>query len=180
MLTLELSTIQAKNAERAFLESAMANYEREGGHIHVAESIGYVQKPYPQSAGFRLPGQVVNTAVRSKDAVRADRIRALAETGAGITSIEKSMGIGKTVIYRIAKEHKIEIKKAWRNGGVVSEKALKAASQKTQERKQRTADKIRALIVLGLSFQEIADRLELHIRTIHRLATEFGLRGDGK
>lgn len=90
MISLELSSIQYKDAQRAELAQAMAAFT---GTIEVVPGVNF--KPVGKYAWNRnditFPNSSQNTASENRDTAIARRIKELVAKGAGITTIKHTL-----------------------------------------------------------------------------------------
>jgi hypothetical protein len=108
MVSMESSTIQAKEADRAMIRDAMATYT---GPINVvtpppgtnalAEWRGVNQ--------IALPGSSLNTRDQNELLAKVGRMRELAAQGAGAVSIAKSLKLSKQGLLNLAKTHGVAL-----------------------------------------------------------------------
>lgn len=146
MISLELSTIQAKDEQRAMLAEAMASYSGQ-----IEQLPGIQAKPLPPHSwrgDLVLPGSSTNTRQENKDLALAKRIRELTEKGAGITAIGHELKVDTRRLTRIAAEYGITLNDLKRG--------RPAESVKVIERRAALAVKIRPLAARGLRIDQIA------------------------
>lgn len=112
MISLELSTIQSKDNDRAMIAEAMASYTGE------IEQVGSMMIGGAWSFGnsMTLPGSSTNTRAENRTAAQVRRITELAAKGAGVTSIAKTTGLDTRKIRNLAREHGIFIPMVARGG----------------------------------------------------------------
>lgn len=112
MITLELSTIQEKDHDRAMIAAAMANY---CGEIEVVGIIRGTNEAgsWRNANGISLPGSSQNSVTSNREAALERRIIQMIANGAGITSMKKTLGTDARLIYRVAEKHGLTIKKAY-------------------------------------------------------------------
>lgn len=179
MLTLELSTIQAKNAERDMLASAMAAFHLHGGEITSLDTFGHVGKPANwKNDGFNITNQQNRNAERN--ALLLEKLKLMAAAGSGISSIVMALHSSRRVIVRLAEENGIAIRK------VKLDAALPAKARAANEAKHRLlrevlAEKARPLAEQGMRLIEISRQIGTSSRTLKRIVDEFEIRmGEGK
>lgn len=112
MITLELSTIQCKDIDRAMIAAAMAEY---CGEIEV---LGVTQAPiqpgnWRSANGISLPGSSQNSVASNREAALERRILEMIAKGAGMTSMKKTLGTDARLIKRVAERHGVAIPKAY-------------------------------------------------------------------
>lgn len=146
MISLELSTIQAKDAQRAMLAEAMASFTGQ-----IEQLPGIQAKPIPPHSwrgDLVLPGSSTNAKQENQDLALARRVRELTEKGAGITAIGHELKVDTRRISRIAADFGIKLNDLKRG--------RPAESVKVIERRAMLAAKIRPLAARGLRIDQIA------------------------
>lgn len=179
MLTLELSTIQYKNSERAMLASAIEDFERHGGEVTKLDTFGHVGKPANwKNDGFNITNQQKRNAER--DALLLEKLRLMAAAGSGISSIVMALHSSRRVIVRLAEENGIVIRKA-KLEAVIPANARAANEKKYRDLRELLAEKARPLAEQGLCMVEISRQIGTSKRTMRRIVDEFEIRmGEGK
>lgn len=155
MLSLELSTIQAKDQERAAIREAMASYD---GPINVIPSN---LKPVNTSR-FMLPGSPTD----SPHLRMVARLRDLAAKGARVTAIAKELRIGRQTVRQLARDNGIVIQMA------DPTPALKVMHEQLADKNARKhADLMAGITELeaqGKTRQQIAERLGVSLSSVAR------------
>ena len=111
MISLELSSIQAKSAEREVIASACERFIRDGGKIVAVPGIeGRYDSPHAWNRNdMALPGSSQTTRDHNADAALAERIKEIAAKGGGISSMRVTLQVDPSRIKRVAKAFGIEI-----------------------------------------------------------------------
>lgn len=180
MLTLELSTIQAKDLDRSELAAAMEAFERSGGEIQSLGSYGVKPKDVTwRNDGFYLPNSSQNTLVQNKELALLAKVKDLIESGAGRTSIIKSLGTnGRATLDRLRDKYELVIPVV-RTPGVIIEKTRSGREMQRLRHREELAKVIRPMVIAGASLNEMAAKTGSCKRTLKRVIEEFKL-GEGK
>ena len=108
MISMELSTVQAKDADRAMIRDLMAAYT---GPITVI-----TPPPASMKSGewrgvnqIALPGSSLNTRGQYELAAKVRRLRELSEQGARAASAAKSLKMTVQGVINLAKAHGIKL-----------------------------------------------------------------------
>lgn len=165
MLSLELSTIQSKDADRAMIAKAMASYTGE------IEQVGSIMQGGAWSFGnsMTLPGSSTNTRAENREAALVRRISELAEKGAGVTSIAKTMGIDTRKVRNLARDHGVFIPMV-----VFVEAAMNRALERIKH-ELNTVERIKALAACKLPAREIRKRVDMRPAEFEQLAARHGI-----
>jgi uncharacterized protein YerC len=176
MISLELSTIHTKDAERAWLAEAMAAYQRGDGIIGQIESPSdLAPKPEDKPVAlrkdlsdiFRSESYTRQMAETAEKKALEDRVRKLSETMTYLEAMAET-GLSHTTLYRISragcfyfrrKSHEITRRRAYVD---------RVADAKLCER-------MKALRDIGLSRYQVAKQLEVAGTVITRLMRDYGI-----
>ena len=111
MISLELSSIQAKSSEREAIASACERFIRDGGQIVAVPGIeARYDSPHAWNRNdMALPGSSQNTRDHNADAALAQRIKEIVAKGGGISSMRVTLQVDPSRIKRVAKAYGIEI-----------------------------------------------------------------------
>ena len=108
MISMELSTVQAKDSDRAMIRDAMATYT---GPITVV-----TPPPASMKSGewrgvnqIALPGSSIRSKTENELAVKVRRLRELSEQGARAASAAKSLKMTVQGVINLAKAHGIRL-----------------------------------------------------------------------
>lgn len=171
MISLELSTIQAKNAERAMLAEAMAAYN---GRIQVIDvPVARSYAPHSWRGDLMLPGSSQATMSQNQDAALTVRIRELVAKGCGITSIKMTLRIDARRIKRLCEAAGIELKD--RRGGLQHCEHDTHQSKRDAGKLRRTklALKLKPLAANGATVNEMAAATGVSRNTVMTTMREF-------
>lgn len=171
LATQNLPTIQSCAENRAWLEQAMAEFEQRGGVI--------------QQCAIRVGGDVggkwngagaivLATGENANDAADAERIRALAERGAGITAIKYHLKIDARRIKRLAQAYGIKIasQRGGNRGHGPNEANRKANTERGRKHRQELARQAMPMIAAGDSMNTIVKALGCSKATLARAIEE--------
>lgn len=171
LTTLNLPTVQGAAITRAWLDQAVADFEAKGGVI----------KHYEIRIGGDIGGQwngpgaiVLSTGQSANDAADAERIRALAERGAGITAIKYHLQFDARRIKRLAQAYgiKIESKRGGNRGNGPNEANRKATTERGRKHRQELARQAVPMIAAGESMNTIIKALGCSKATLARAIEE--------
>lgn len=175
MISLELSTIQAKDAERAMLAEAMASFT---GRIEVLP--GFQSRPVEQAMwrnGLILPGSSQNTSGENKDRALSVRIAELTEKGAGITAIKLELHVDSRRIKRIAAEYGIPLNDIrYASSTVIPASTHQAKVAAGQRRRAKLAETLRPLAANGYGINAMSEATGSSKATILRTLGEFNIQ----
>ena len=173
LATQNLPTIQSCAENRAWLEQAMAEFEQRGGVV--------------QQCAIRVGGDVggkwngagaivLSTEDRTKDAEDAQRIRVLADKGAGITAIKYHLKIDLRRIKRLAQTYgiKIDSKRGATGCKGPNEANRKATAERGRKHRQELARQAWPMIEAGDSMNTIVKALGCSKPTLARAIEENG------
>lgn len=178
MISNELSTIQAKDAERAAIDLAMAAFSAAGGQVQVTpiKEFKAVGEHVWNRNDMVLPGSSQNTQKLGTDEALIEKLRELVAKGAGITSIKMTLRIDDRCIKRLADENGITISKVYCKERVIGEKARQGIVDAGRLRRSKMVPKISALARQGLTIAQIASAAECSKATVLRVINEFGIQ----
>ncbi len=173
LATQNLPTVQSCAENRAWLEQAMAEFEQRGGVI--------------QQCAIRVGGDVggkwngagaivLSNEDRTKDAEDAQRIRVLADKGAGITAIKYHLKIDLRRIKRLAQAYGIRIdsKRGATGSKGPNEANRKATAERGRKHRQELARQAWPMIEAGDSMNTITRALGCSKATLARAIEENG------
>lgn len=166
MISLELSTIQAKDTQRAMLAEAVARFTGK-----VEQLPGAQAKPIPPHSwrgDLVLAGTPTTSRQENKDLALARRIRELTDKGAGISAIALELKVDSRRLRRIAIEHGITLNDLKRGRPAESVKVL--------ERRAALAVKIRPLAAKGLRIDQIATQAGCGKESVILVMEQFGIQ----
>ena len=173
LATQNLPTLQSTGSAREFIEQAMAEFEARGGVIkHCATRVG-------GDVGAKWNGAgaiVLSTGESANDAADAERIRALAEKGAGITAIKYHLKIDARRIKRLAQSYGIKIasQRGGNRGHGPNEANRKATTERGRKHRQDLARQAMPMIAAGDSMNAIVKALGCSKPTLARAIEENG------
>lgn len=171
LATQNLPTVQSCAANRAWLEQATAEFEARGGVI----------KQCAIRIGGDIGGQwngagsiVLSTGEKANDAADAERIRALAERGAGITAIKYHLKFDARRIKRLAQAYGIRIdsKRGATGCKGPNEANRKATAERGRKHRQELARQAWPMIAAGDSMNAIVKALGCSKATLARAIEE--------
>lgn len=171
LATQNLPTVQSCAENRAWLEQAMAEFEQRGGVV--------------QQCAIRVGGDVggkwngagaivLSNEDRTKDAEDAQRIRVLADKGAGITAIKYHLKIDLRRIKRLAQAYGIRIdsKRGATGCRGPNEANRKATAERGRKHRQELARQAWPMIEAGDSMNAIVKALGCSKATLARAIEE--------
>lgn len=176
MISLELSSIQQKDAERAMLARAMAEFEGRAGVIQsIATSFEFVPKPLIQAEPAPRDQREV---LRSESYARQmaeqvakqeveDRIRKLAETMT-YQEVMAATGYSQSTLYRISRAGCFHFRRKpteVKNKRAYIDPAIDA----------RMCDRLKALRDVGLNRHQVAKQMQVSSSVISRLLRDYGI-----
>ena len=108
LISMELSTVQAKDADRQMIRDLMATYT---GPITVITPppSGIKSGEWRGVNQIALPGSSLNTRDQNELLAKVGRMRELAAQGAGAVSIAKSLKLSKQGVLNLAKAHGVTL-----------------------------------------------------------------------
>lgn len=165
MITLELSTIQKKDAERAWLASLVDQYD---GQIEKLSAPEF--KPKPERVEPVKVAQKRRQGLTKQDEDLAEEIRKLAADSLTITQIRRALSVDDRRITRIATHYGITI----RDGRSYM---MRANVAEGKARRAALAPQVKELIDGGATVKDIRRILGCGRETIERVIKEHGLRG---
>jgi hypothetical protein len=156
MISNELSTIQAKDCQRAEIAKAMAGFQ---GDITVIETpVVRPEMPSDWRRTLNLPGSADALGLDQQEAAMVSTIRDLAAKGAGISAMQKALHADPRRIRMLARKAKIEIPdaraKAPRSIGC---KARMAVIEARTAKRAVLAVQLAPLAANGLTIQAMGD-----------------------
>lgn len=183
MISLELSSIQQKDAERTMLARAMAEFEGAGRVIEVVPIARSMFNPVPFNSEPLVPGvdratdraadanskasqrnkeikQHKTAKTKAFEADIADKLKDYYEKG--VVAASKDLHMSARRISAIAAAHGV--------------KFANRQSAAAQEEEKDIAPKIREMAFSGMSQQAIAEALKMGRQTVKRIAGKFGIR----
>lgn len=173
LATQNLPTVQSCAENRAWLEQAMAEFEQRGGVVkQCAIRVG-------GDVGGKWNGAgaiVLSNEDRTKDAEDAQRIRVLADKGAGITAIKYHLKIDLRRIKRLAQAYgiKIDSKRGATGCKGPNEANRKATAERGRKHRQELARQAMPMIAAGDSMNTIVKALGCSKPTLARAIEENG------
>lgn len=183
MISLELSSIQQKDAERAMLAQAIAEFEGAGRVIQRVPTSQSLFNPFPFNGGELQPSTERNSAKAAEtdslvtkrnqaikiqksakkkayEAEIAEKLKAYYD--AGVVAAAKDLRISPRRVSYIAAEHGVKFANRQSAAAIAEEKDI--------------AVKIKALAGVGKTQQAIADALGMGRQTVKRIAGKFFIR----
>lgn len=183
MISLELSTIQSKDVERAWLAQAMDGFLSEGRVIEVVHTSRSLFNPAPFNSESLVPGVdrptdraadanskasqrnkeiKVQKSAKAKafEADIAEKLKAYYDRG--VVAAARDLHLSVRRINYIAQAHGI--------------KFANRQSAAAQREERDLAPKIREMAERGMSQQAIADEIHMGRQTIRRIGSAFGIR----
>lgn len=174
MNRIEYSTRHPVDVARENIAGMVAQFLDQGGQIQVIPGIEQrLDQPYQWNRNdLVLRGSSTKSREEGRAEAMANRIRELAATGAGITAISKQLGLYVQKAKQIAKDHGIEIQKAYKQtGSTEASRAVIIANGK--KRRAELEPIIRTLSDQGLSVDKISAKSGIGIRTVRRVIEEY-------
>lgn len=177
MISLELSTIQAKNAERAQISDACERFLRAGGRIE--RVAGFEVRQLVPHAWNRndmaLPGSSQNTHGQNLDAALAKRIAEIIAQGGGISSMKVTLRVDAARIKRVAKEYGIEIPKI-RAATTLSGRAIQAMNDSRAAGRESKLPIVISLAATGKTIDAMAEAADVSRNTIMRWLKQYSIQ----
>lgn len=108
MISLELSSIQAKDSDRAMIREAMSAYT---GAINVITPPPAINTSgeWRGSNQIALPGSSLQSKDQNELAAKVRRLRELAAQGAGSVSIAKSLKLSRAGVVELARVNGVDL-----------------------------------------------------------------------
>ena len=173
-ISLELSTIQQKNAERAWLAENMESFLAAGGTI--VEAPGFIPKLLP-AVDFNGGTGRERTAAQRPASVpapnpREARIAKLREMAKTMTVREaaEGMGVSRNMIRILGKENNI----AFQSGRKFAVAAF-VERMISPEQDAKDAERLRAFSSVGVTLGQAAAHMGYGKRRVQRLAEAYGI-----
>ncbi|MCY1298587.1 hypothetical protein D9M68_442010 [compost metagenome] len=176
MISHELSTIQAKDAERASIARAMAAFTAGGGKVEVIAVVEYL--PVTKSTVARV-NQVpaVSERQKARDDALAEKVRGLAGIGMGVSAMQVELRVDTRRLHRIAKAYGIDIPKAPApDPGKTVDVARQALNDKRQRRREKLSGSIRTMAAKGMSITAMAVEAGCSRDTVLRIIEEHNIQ----
>ena len=174
MISNELSTIQAKDAQRAELALAMASFQ---GEITVIETpVVRPEMPGDWRRTLNLPGSANVSALDRQEAVMIESIREMAGKGLGISAMQKHLKCDPRRVRMLAKRAKIEIPDARKTQPrTIGAKAREACLLMREAKRAVLAKKLIPLAAKGLTIQAMSDETGASKRTVIATINEHNI-----
>lgn len=165
MISNELSTIQAKDAQRAELAQAMACFQ---GQITVIESpVVRAEAASDWRRTLNLPGSASVSALDQQEAAMLQTIRALADKGIGISGMQKQLKADPRRIRMLARKGKIDIPDARATQPrTIGAKARSAVIDARAAKRAQLAIMLKPLAAKGMTIQAMSDATGASKRTV--------------
>jgi len=172
MISLELSTIQHKDAERAWLAERVNMFLSTGGPLEEAPVLK--TKPRPAVRVVASPAQVKERAMRrmqaqAKEIELVAKVKAAAETMT-IKKAAAHLEMSRYVLQRIANQHRF----TFQSGKAERRQAL-VQFYATPEEDAKDADRLRQYAALGTSIHHAAKHSGIGAGRASRLAKDFNI-----
>jgi pyruvate/2-oxoglutarate dehydrogenase complex dihydrolipoamide acyltransferase (E2) component len=173
-ISLELSTIQQKNAERAWLSEGIESFLASGGKV--IEAPGFVSKPLPalrfnSGTGRERTEPQLPTAAPALNP-REARIAKLREMAKTMTVREaaEEMGVSRNMIRILGKENHI----TFQSGRKFAVAAF-VERMISPEQDAKDAERLRAFCSAGATLHQAAAHMGYGKRRVQRLADTYGI-----
>lgn len=174
MISNELSTIQAKDAQRAELAKAMACFQ---GQITVIESpVVRAEAASDWRRTLNLTGSANVSALDQQEAAMLQTIRALAAKGIGISGMQKQLKADPRRIRMLARKGKIDIPDARATQPrTIGAKARSALIDARAAKRAQLAIKLNPLAAKGWTIQAMSDATGASKRTVMATIEEHNI-----
>lgn len=177
MISLELSSIQAKSSEREAIASACERFIRDGGQIVALPGIeARYDSPHAWNRNdMALPGSSQNTRDHNADAALAQRIKEIVAKGGGISSMRVTLQVDPSRIKRVAKAYGIEIPTV-RASTTISERARQAISDSRAAGRTPKIQVVANLAASGSTIAVMAAAVSVNRQTIMRWLKQYDIK----
>lgn len=177
MISLELSSIQAKSSEREAIASACERFIRDGGKIVAVPGIeARYDSPHAWNRNdMALPGSSQNTRDHNADAALAQRIKEIVAKGGGISSMRVTLQVDPSRIKRVAKAYGIEIPTV-RASTTISERARQAISDSRAAGRTPKIQVVANLAASGSTIAVMAAAVSVNRQTIMRWLKQYDIK----
>lgn len=177
MISLELSSIQAKSSEREAIASACERFIRDGGQIVAVPGIeARYESPHAWNRNdMALPGSSQNTRDHNADAALAQRIKEIVAKGGGISSMRVTLQVDPSRIKRVAKAYGIEIPTV-RASTTISERARQAISDSRAAGRTPKIQVVANLAASGSTIAVMAAAVSVNRQTIMRWLKQYDIK----
>jgi hypothetical protein len=181
MITLETSSIQAKDIDRAMLARAMDGYLAKGNVIQVVPTSRSLFNPIPFNSEPISPSTYLSPGTES-DPARAKRNRAAkAQKSASAQAFEAGIAEKMRDYYDLgvvaaAKDLHISARRASQIAATYGVKFASRASAAAREEDRQLLPQIRQCIFEGMSQEQMCARLGIGRTSLKRIAGQNGLR----
>lgn len=183
MISLELSSIQGKDTDRAWLAQCMAEFEGKGKVIHVVPIGRSVFNPVPFNSETFAPSadrptdKAADADSRVSQRNKEIKLQKSAKAKAYEAEIaEKLKDYYERGVVAAAKDLHISARRVSYIAQAHGVKFANRQSAAAQEEEKEIAPKIREMAQNGMSQQAIAEALHLGRQTVKRIAGKFGIR----
>lgn len=171
MISLELSSIQQKDTQRAIHAAAVADFLEHGGSIHVVDKTSANPETSAESI-FSGPISVRDARIKAaqdKEAAEVERIRGMAATMTMRDAVQAT-GIGRGKLRAMAEKNGFTFQSG------ADQKADWAHKSQTDPAKDaRNVDRLKAFCAAGVTRQQAARHMGVSIQVVVRLITQYGL-----
>lgn len=175
MISLELSSIQQKDIDRAWLAQAMAGYVAQGRVIDVVDTSRSLFNPTPFNSGTIPPssGSVPSPAKRNLSVKIQKSAKAIAFEA---DIAEKMKAYYDKGMVAAAKDLQIGTRRATYIAGLYGIKFASRVSAVAKLEDLAFVPKIRDLILEGLTQDQMCAKLDIGRTTLKRIANQNGLK----
>jgi hypothetical protein len=177
MISLELSSIQAKSSEREAIASACERFISAGGKIVAVPGIeARYDSPHAWNRNdMALPGSSQTTRDHNADAALAARIKEIVAKGGGISSMRVTLQVDPSRIKRVAKAYGIEIPTV-RASTTISERARQAISDSRAAGRTPKIQVVATLAAGGSTIAVMAAAVSVNRQTIMRWLKQYDIQ----
>ena len=182
MISNHLSLVEQLRPKSNELAAQVAQFLASGGQIKVAEPIGYKPKPIISSNQIPpAPKPFVRRRVEAapvpaplsireeKRRMKADQVIALAATHTQ-TEVAQALSIGRRTLLSMSQEYGFQFKKATRGGTNDAHR-----QEQVRARDAKYAERIRALLELGITRRQCCGRLAIGNKAFERIIKAHGI-----